>query len=275
MSEHSFESALAECLAAIDAGASVEDALARFPAHIESLQPVLGLRAALDARGVPLPPTVRARGEQRLQAALAGPAAIGGIPVLSRLLGLLPKAATQALIALVVTGGAIGASAAAGGPNVPGEVLQAVGLRQETADENSSVDSVAKGKAKKAAATGTATASAELTTGSQPGGASENALKGLCNAYTKGGLGQNAQPKGQGTPAAGPLQRLDEAAGSESVEDYCADLLESEGKSKPSSTSTAESGNSGQGKGLGKADNDNEAETPAKGKSSEAPGKSQ
>ena len=266
MSEQSFESALAECLAAIDAGTSVEDALARFPAHTEALQPVLGLRVALDARGVPLPPTMRARGEQRLQAALAAPPA-ATIPVLSVLGRMLPRAATQALIALVVTGGAIGASAAAGGPNVPGEVLQAIGLRQETANQNSGLESASKGKATKA----TATAAADVTIGSAPGGASESSFEGLCEAYTKGGLGQNAKAKGQATPAAGPLARLDQAAGSQSVDDFCADLLEA---GEPPITSTAESGNSGRGKGLEKPDTDEGTATTGQGKASEAPGKS-
>lgn len=270
MTEHSFKSALAECLAAIDAGAPVEDVLARFPAHIEQLRPVLGLRAALDVSEAPLPPTMRARGEQRLRAALASPAPSGGIPVLSSLFGLLPKAATQALIALAVTGGAIGASAAAGGPNIPGEVLQAVGLVNENANENAD-DNQAKGKAKKA----TATATAGVTLLSEGRENAENGLKGLCNAFQKGGLGQAAagKGKGEGDPAAAPLARLAEASGgSAQIEEFCDELLGSDGGA--SIASTAESGNSGRGKGLEKSGNAG-GTAPGRGKASEAPGKSQ
>lgn len=269
MTEHSFESALAECLAAIDAGAAVEDVLARFPAHIEQLRPVLGLRAALDVSEAPLPPTMRTRGEQRLRAALASPAPSGGIPVLSSLFGLLPKAATQALIALAVTGGAIGASAAAGGPNIPGEVLQAVGLVNENANENAD-DNQAKGKAKKA----TATATAGVTLLSEGGENAENGLKGLCNAFQKGGLGQAAagKGKGEGDPAAAPLARIDAARGTQSRDVFCAELLDD--TEEASIASTAESGNSGRGKGLEKSGNAG-GTAPGRGKAPEAPGKSQ
>jgi len=174
---------------------------------------------------------------------------LGG-SVLPSFFRLLPKAATQALIALAVTGGAIGVSAAAGGPNVPNEALQAVGLVNEAnehAEDNGK--STAPGQIKKAAATGT------------PGGqAGDNGLKGLCTAYSKGGLGQRAQVKGEGTPAAAPLARLDDARGSQSIADFCATLLEEH-------AGGAGADNPGVGKALGKSGQ-------APGKSGEAPGKS-
>ena len=44
---------------------------------------------------------------------------------------MIPRAAAMAVAALVLTGGAMGASAAIGGPNIPDAVLIAVGLRTE------------------------------------------------------------------------------------------------------------------------------------------------
>ena len=177
--------------------------------------------------------------------------------MLSSLVGILPKAATQALLALVVTGGAIGASAAAGGPNLPAETLKAVGLANENANEHAEDNGKAQapGQLKKATATATA-----------PGGpesAGDNGLKGLCTAYTKGGLGQNAQAKGESTPAAAPLARIDAARGSESRADFCAGVV---GAHK-TATGTPEADDQGKGKALGKS-----ASGP--GKSADAPGKS-
>lgn len=268
MSEQSFESALAECLAAIDVGTPVEDVLARFPAHTEALRPALGLRAALGGRVAPLPPTMRARGEQRLQAALASPAPAGGIPVLSSLFGLLPKAATQALIALLVTGGAMGASAAAGGPNIPAEVLHAVGLVNDNANEHAD----AKGNAKGQAAKGTATAAAGLGPLGEPG---DRGLLGLCNAYLKGGLGTKADENSNGKSNAAPasLARLQEAVGDlndlKSVED-CTARFGGQGEEAPTAA-TAESGNQGRGKGLEKSGNAESTATSGQGKAPTSP----
>jgi hypothetical protein len=194
--------------------------------------------------------------------------------VLSSLFGSLPKAAAQALIGLAVTGSAIGASAAAGGPNIPQEVLQAVGIVDEHANENASANTP-KGKAKgQAKATSTAAAQAEA----------DNSLKGLCTAYTKGGLGQNAKAgenpksKSTATPAASPMARLEaaRAAATPSVAtigELCASLLE-DGEDETTITSTAESGNPGRGKGLEKSATAAAIATTGQGKALEAPGKS-
>jgi hypothetical protein len=192
--------------------------------------------------------------------------------VFNSVFGLLPKAATQALIALVVTGGAIGASAAAGGPNVPAETLKAVGLANENANEHAedNAKALAKGKAKREAtsqAPGQAMASATAVVRVDDAeGAGDNGLKGLCNAYTKGGLGQRANPKGEGVPAAAPLARIDDARGSESRADFCEGVLEDH---KATTASTA--GDEGEGKALGKLKT--RAEETGPGKSADAPGK--
>ena len=184
--------------------------------------------------------------------------------MLSSITRLLPKAAAQALIALAVTGGAIGASAAAGGPNVPAETLKAVGLVNQHTDDDAEDNgkSQAPGQIRQA----TATASAGLTRSEN---ARDNGLKGLCNAYMNGGLGQNAQAKGVSTPAAAPLARLDGARGSDSRAEFCADVL---AKHNASKGSTAEAGDQGKGKALGKAKHE-EAGSNGQSKSAAAPGK--
>lgn len=189
------------------------------------------------------------------------------------LLGLIPRAATQALIALVVTGSAIGVSAAAGGPNLPQQALQAVGFAGERAGDNA--QGSADVKAVKAARA-SATAGAQATISATPG---ESSLAGLCNAYARGGLGQNAQAKGRGTPAAGPMERLttaakvsetaDATAKAAAINAYCATL--SRGESPQSSlTSTAEAESSG--RSGGPRESSTAAATP-KGRAADAPGK--
>jgi hypothetical protein len=72
----------------------------------------------------------RIRGEQRMLTALADSKRATrrtGFSV-PKVFGAVPKAAFAALGAIVLTGGAMTASAAAGGPNVPAALLAAVGL---------------------------------------------------------------------------------------------------------------------------------------------------
>lgn len=207
--------------------------------------------------------------------------------MLSSLFGLLPKAATQALIALAVTGGAMGASAAAGGPNIPQEVLQAVGLVNENANQNAE-DAQAKGKAKgkaAATATGSATADAKVEDSEAKG---DRGLRGLCIAWVNGGLGQNAnaESKGKGTPALNPRDRLKAAveasstSGPKTLEaldtpEECTALFGAgdEEEVDAAIASTAESGNQGRGKGLEKSGTAAATATSGQGKASEAPGK--
>ena len=116
------EAVLAECLQALDAGASVEDCLARYPQHANALRPYLELRARLLAIEAPQPPaTAYAAGRQTLLERLASPA-----PARSRweavretlsggwLRSPLARAAVVGAVVFALAGGALGASAAAG-----------------------------------------------------------------------------------------------------------------------------------------------------------------
>jgi len=111
--------------------------------------------------------------------------------------------------------------------------FKAVGLAGENANKQAS-----DGQLKKTTATATG-----------PAGASENGLKGLCTAYLKGGLGQDAQAKGTATPAASPLARIEKARGSESVADFCGEVLTA-GNESPNAPIPA-SGNQGGDKAFG------------------------
>ncbi len=257
MSGQSFESALSECLAALDRGESVEAILARFPAHAMALRPALALRAGLTRQLVSVPSTMRTRGEQQLRAALAGPAPRGGIPVLSSLFSVLPKAAAQALIALVVTGGAVGASAAVGGPNIPGQVLHAVGLVSGGGDAQTQRDGAtpSHSEPKSGAAAGATAAAGRSTATATPGSAAGDAgVQGLCQAFVKGGLGQNGRSNPQSyarlLKAAGAESVTDDAARAKALQDFCAALpARPDGTATAGAATSATAGPSGRGKG--------------------------
>jgi hypothetical protein len=113
---------LIECLRALEAGASVEDCLARFPQHAGALRPYLALRASLLAIDAPQPPAAAyAAGRQALLERLASPA-----PARSRweaarealssgwLRSPLARTAVAGAILFALAGSALGASAAAG-----------------------------------------------------------------------------------------------------------------------------------------------------------------
>lgn len=238
MSGQSFESALQECLVALDRGERLDFLLLRYPAHAEALRQTLELRGRLARQAIAVPTSMRARGEQHLRDALARPAPRG--------LGALPRVAVQALLGLAIVSGAVGASAAAGGPNLPAGVLQAVGLM--SSDRIDSID-VPAPKSGRATDTPTATPQSGARRGEQSVAVSTPAAKdgddsgarGLCAAYVGDGLGQ----QGRGNPEA--LARLLRAAGAESaasdearnaaITAFCADLPARE-SSAPNATRT-------------------------------------
>jgi hypothetical protein len=134
----------------------------------------------------------------------------GGIRMIPALLKVVPRAAAIAIGGLVLTGGAIGASAAVGGPSVPAALLTAVGLHSEEHESgigHSNASETGKehandraflgagnGQRHKPAVTPTATATATST--ATPAGTATAAAaaaspphagaKGLCNALTRG-----------------------------------------------------------------------------------------
>lgn len=209
MTAQPFEAALAECLAALDRGEHIDFLLLRYPAHEAELRRAIALRKGLARSVIAVPESMRARGEQRLRVALTEPRA--------RRLGVLPRAAVQALLGLAIVSGAVGASAAAGGPNLPGQVLQAVGLIAASDDAPDATSSRATARVtapsrevsapEPTTATVTATPSSVAAPSPTATGQAESGARGLCQSYLAGGLGQN----GQANPEA--FARLVRAAG--------------------------------------------------------------
>lgn len=118
------EIALIDCLRALEAGATIEHCLARFPQHASALGPHLELRARLLAIEAPQPPAAAYdAGRQALLARLAAPsvasrssrwAALRASLVTGWPRSPLPRVAAAAALVLALAGGAVGASAAAG-----------------------------------------------------------------------------------------------------------------------------------------------------------------
>lgn len=70
----------------------------------------------------------RSRGRERMLAALATRRTAGGLRMIPSLSALVPKAAMLVIGGFVLTGSAVGATAAVGGPNLPSAALNAIGL---------------------------------------------------------------------------------------------------------------------------------------------------
>ena len=102
----------------------------------------------------------RNHGRQRMLAALATPQHTGGLRMIPTLIGMVPKAAMLAIGGLVLTGSAVGASAAAGGPNLPVAALTAIGLHADVQNSGGI------GNAPDAAQTGKDHANGKATDGS-------------------------------------------------------------------------------------------------------------
>lgn len=131
--------ALTESIREIETrGASIEDCLARYPEHADSLRLNLTLWQGLNASEKAQPAYAgQQRGQQRLLAELADSIRPrqGGIP--SVLAPAVARVAAMLAALAVIGGGAVGASAALGGPNLAEQVLSTVGVTQEkeTAEE--------------------------------------------------------------------------------------------------------------------------------------------
>ncbi len=120
---------LADCLASIEGGASVDDCLKRHPSQAAELQPQLQTWSALGGAVLVQPSTAAFnRGRQAMQSALT-PAPLGFGPLVAlRQAPVWATAMAAVAAAVIVLGGAAGASAALGGPNLAGDALDAVGV---------------------------------------------------------------------------------------------------------------------------------------------------
>jgi len=135
---------LTECIREIESGdSSMEDCLQRYPDRAAELRPHLELWSGLNAAAKAEPNLgSQQRGQQRLEAAVSEAEREGGRRMIPFLTPALAKAGAVAVAAVLVIGGAAGASAALGGPDVAGDVLSGIGISnasdtgQEHANQN-------------------------------------------------------------------------------------------------------------------------------------------
>src|SRR3990172_9050420 len=115
--DSALEAKLIECLGALESGASLEQALSRFPEDAERLRPMLAVAAALPA--LRLEPSQEVKAKSR-QAFLARAASVSGMAGSRRTLLARPLAAFASLaIALVIVGGVAVTASASALPGVP------------------------------------------------------------------------------------------------------------------------------------------------------------
>ena len=138
----------------------------------------------------------RSHGRQRMLATLATPQHTGGFHMITSLFTMVPKAAMLVIGGLVLSGSAVGASAAVGGPDLPAAVLTAVGLRadvEQTSGIGNAPDAAQNGKdhanSKAIDGSANASASATVTVGVGIGNAPDAAQVGVDHANDRAFLG--------------------------------------------------------------------------------------
>ena len=121
---------LTECIRDIETGArDITGCLERYPERAEELRPHLELWSGLDASSPARPNFAgQQRGQERLLAAISDMQRRGDKRMIPWLTPALAKAAAVLAGVVLLTGGAAGASAALGGPNVAGDVLSGIGI---------------------------------------------------------------------------------------------------------------------------------------------------
>jgi len=121
---------LTECIRDIETGAhDVKGCLQRHADRAAELRPHLELWSGLNAAAKAEPNLgSQQRGQQRLEAAVSEAEREGGRRMIPFLTPALAKAGAVAVAAVLVIGGAAGASAALGGPDVAGDVLSGIGI---------------------------------------------------------------------------------------------------------------------------------------------------
>ena len=121
---------LTECIRDIETGArDMDGCLERYPERAAELRPHLELWTSLDAAPMAKPGFAgQQRGQQQLLAALSDMQKRAERRMIPFLTPALVKAAAVVAGVVLLTGGAAGASAALGGPNVAGDVLSGIGI---------------------------------------------------------------------------------------------------------------------------------------------------
>src|SRR6266545_1973227 len=120
---------LADCLASIEGGETVDDCLTRHSSQAAELRPHLETWSTLGGAALVQPSAaVFNRGRQAMRSALtSAPSGFGPLATV-RQAPVWATAMAGVAAAVIVLGGAAGASAALGGPNVAGDALDAVGV---------------------------------------------------------------------------------------------------------------------------------------------------
>jgi len=185
---------LADCLRALDQGEGVDDSLARYPEHAEALRPYLELRARLLAIEQPVAPaSALAAGRQALLDRLAGAAPAKRRPLLlEKLSGMiepwfglsspLARTAAAAVLLVLLAGGALGASAAAG-VDPARDALSALPFIEPSGEsEEAASPNAEEGPGNADEGTGNAPAAATPGQGQADDNASEGGGNGLDNA---------------------------------------------------------------------------------------------
>jgi len=121
---------LTECIRDIETGSrDLHDCLEQYPERAAELRPHLELWSSLDAAPRARPNFAgQQRGQQRLLAALSDMQKRGERRMVPFLTPALAKAAAVLAGVVLLAGGAAGASAALGGPDVGGQVLSTMGI---------------------------------------------------------------------------------------------------------------------------------------------------
>src|SRR5262245_49993290 len=125
--------ALADCISQMERGAGVDDCLKSHPSFENQLRPHLETWQAVAAGTLAQPSTAALeRGRRAMQTALeAAPPKLTPLTAARLAPGWAVAAAAVAAFMLLL-GGAVGASAALGGPDPAGEVLSEVGVNSDT-----------------------------------------------------------------------------------------------------------------------------------------------
>ena len=121
---------LTECIRDVETGArDIEGCLQRHPDRAVELRPHLELWRGLNAAAKAQPNSgSQQRGQHQLLAALSDMDKRGERRMIPFLTPAVAKAAAVVAGVVLLTGGAAGASAALGGPNVAGDVLSGIGI---------------------------------------------------------------------------------------------------------------------------------------------------
>ncbi len=186
---------LTECIREIETGAlDVEGCLQRYPDRAAELRPHLELWSGLNTASKAQPSFgSQQRGEHQLLGALADMEREGQLPANRFLTPVLVRAAAVVVGVALLAGGAAGASAALGGPNVPAEVLSGIGI--SNASDNG------KEHANPNAFDGSYNAGQGIDNASETGRehANDNAFQGSSNAADREGNAADAAQDGLDT----------------------------------------------------------------------------